>query len=320
MADVLMQVALLLWERMMCAKTKRITVMRLIYLFPLLPFLMINQAFAALGVNYDLGNTVTVRQTATRIISLAPHITELVFAAGGARIIGAVNYSDYPEAAKKITVIGDSQQLDIERIIALKPDLIVAWPSGNSKRQLEQLGRLGIPIFYSEPRKLDDIASNIIRLGQLMGTAPQAKTVAATMRRKLAELGTRYAKRPTVRVFYQVWDKPLYTLNGQHIINDVMRLCGGENIFASLKVLAPSVSIESVLQANPEAILGGSLNDTTEGIQLWRRYPSMTAVRHENLFPVNADLLSRSGPRLVDGATVFCENLEQVRQHRKKFH
>jgi iron complex transport system substrate-binding protein len=241
----------------------------------------------------------------------------LLFAAGGGEyIVGAVSYSDYPEAAKRITPIGDSQQLDIERIIALKPDLLVVWQTGNAKRQLEQLRQLGIPIFYSEPRKLDDIPDSILRLAQLLDTIKQAQRTTSLLRQELVDLSMKYSKRPMVRVFYQVWDKPLYTLGGQHIVNDVIRICGGENIFASMKALAPSVSAEAVLQKNPEAIFGENQSDQTGGVYMWKRYPVLTAVRRGNLFSIDSDLLSRSGPRMVAGARAVCEQLEQARQHR----
>ncbi len=284
----------------------------------LLFFLIAGQVGAVISVHDDAGNQITLKQTAIRIISLAPHATELLFAAGGgAQIVGVVRYSDYPEAAKLITSIGDSNQLDIERIIALKPDLFVVWESGNAKRQLEQLRQLGIPIFYSEPRKLDDIPDTIIRLGKLMGTGNQAESAAASLRQKMTALRRQYSKRPVVRVFYQVWDKPLYTLGGGHIVNDVIHLCGGENIFATMKPLAPSVSIEAVLLENPEVILGEDKGDQTDGVYWWKQYSVLSAVQHGNLFSMNGDLLSRAGPRMVVGAHVVCERLEQARQHRQ---
>jgi iron complex transport system substrate-binding protein len=282
-------------------------------------FWMAAQANAAISVQDDNGNQVQLTGPAQRVISLAPHVTELLFAAGAGRhVVGVSQFSDYPEEAGHIPQIGDSQQLDIERIVALKPDLLVVWQSGNSNRQLEQLRQLGIPIFYSEPRKLDDIPANISRLGHLLGTAPVAERSAAALRRKLVVLSTQYSRLPAVRVFYQVWDKPLYTLGGQHIVNDAIRLCGGENIFAALTAPAPSVGIESVLKANPEAIFGEDQNDPDGGIHLWQRFPALTAVRRGNLFSIDANLLSRPGPRMVDGVDLLCAKLAQVRRQRTK--
>lgn len=284
----------------------------------LLACLAATSSRAAVTVRDDDGNPVTLQKPALRIIAMAPHVTELLFAAGGGeRIVGAVSYSDYPEAAKKIPHIGDNRQVDMERVIAMKPDLIVVWMHGSSERQIETLRQLGIPLFHSEPRKLDDIADSVLRLGQLMGTENVAQPAAADLKRQLAVLRTRYAQRPPVRVFYQVWDKPLYTLSGAHIVNDAVNLCGGENIFAKMTVTAPVVSIEAVLQEDPEAIFGTSEKDMG-GVNLWRQYPGMQAVKNDNLFTLNGNLLNRAGPRMIAGTAALCEKIELARQHRKK--
>jgi iron complex transport system substrate-binding protein len=276
------------------------------------------QASAAISVRDDTGTMVTLQQPARRVVSLAPHVTELLFAAGGAeRIVGTVSYSDYPPAARAIPRIGDNQEVDIERLLALKPDLLVVWRHNASTRQLEQLRELGIPLFYSEPHKLADIPDTLQRLGQLLGTEPQAQREAEQLRRQLSDLAARYRNRPPVRVFYQVWDRPLYTLNGRHIVSDAIRLCGGENIFASLPVIAPRIDIEAVLQKNPEAIVSGSRPERSDdGLGIWKSYPTLQAVRLGNLFAINGDLLNRPGPRMIAGAAALCETLEQARQRR----
>lgn len=282
-----------------------------------LALLCATRAGAAITVRDDDGNLVTLQKPAQRIIAMAPHVTELLFAAGGGdRIVGAVTYSDYPEAAKKIPRVGDNLQVDMERLIAMKPDLIVVWLHGSSERQIETLRQLGIPMFHSEPRKLDGIADSMLRLGQLMGTEAVAQAAAADLRQQLAALSRRYANRPPVRMFYQVWDKPLYTLNGEHIVSDAIRLCGGENVFAKMKTTAPVVSVEGVLQEDPEAIFG-TAEKNYGGVNLWRAYGSMKAVRNDNLFTLNGELLNRAGPRMIPGAAALCEKLELARQHRK---
>lgn len=275
-------------------------------------------AQGATTVRDDAGLTVTLDKPALRVISMAPHATELLFAAGGGgRVVGAVNYSDYPEAAKSIPRIGSNREIDIERVIALKPDLIVAWMHNNAERQIEMVRKLGVPVFQSDPQSLEGIPDSVLRLGQLMGTDAAAKASAAQLRTRLASLRTQYAKRAPVRIFYQVWDKPLYTLSGKHIITDAMRLCGGVNIFDGLSVVAPVVTLESVLQANPEAIIAtGEKN--YGGVDLWKPYASLQAVRSNNLFMLNGDLLNRAGPRMIEGAATMCEVLEQARQRRSK--
>lgn len=272
----------------------------------------------AVTVRDDGGNMVTLNKPALRVISMSPHVTETLFAAGGgSRIVGAVNYSDYPEAAKSIPRIGSNREIDLERVISMKPDLIVAWMHNNSERQIEMVRQLGVPVYLSDPQTLESIPENVIRLGQLMGTEAVANAAAADLRRQLASLRTRYAGRPTVRSFYQVWDKPLYTLSGKHIITDALRLCGGENIFDKLTVTAPIVTVESVLQADPEAVFG-TAEKNYGGVSLWKPYTTLTATRNDNLFTVDGNLLNRAGPRMIAGTAVLCEKLELARQHRNR--
>jgi len=276
------------------------------------------QAQAAITVKDDDGKAVTLRRPAQRVISMAPHITELLFAAGGGgRVVGVAAYSDFPEEAKKIQQIGSSREVDLERIVALKPDLIVVWRHGSSERQLEMLRKLGVPLFQSEPQKLEDIPNGVVKLAQLMGTERAAAPVAAELRQQLASLRGRYARRPVVRAFYQVWDKPLYTLNGEHIISDALRLCGGANVFADLPTTAPVVSVEGVLQKNPEAIFA-TAEKNYGGISMWKPYGTLLAVRNDNLFTIDGSLLNRAGPRMIAGAGMLCEKLELARAHRGK--
>ncbi len=275
-------------------------------------------AHGATTVRDDGGNTVTLEKPAMRVISMSPHVTELLFAAGGGgRIVGAVNYSDYPEAAKSIPRIGSNREIDLERVIALKPDLIVAWMHNASERQIEMVRKLGVPVFPSDAQTLEGIPENVVRLGQLMGTETVANAAALELRKQLAGLRSRYAGRPVVRTFYQVWDRPLYTLSGKHIITDALRLCGGENIFEKLTVTAPVVSVESVLKEDPEAIFG-TAEKNYGGVSLWKPYSTLTATRNDNLFTVDGDLLNRAGPRMISGTAIMCEKLELARRHRKK--
>ena len=276
------------------------------------------QAQAAITVRDEAGLAVTVAKPALRVVSMAPSVTELLFAAGGGnQIVGAVNYSDYPEAANRIPRIGSNREIDMELLISLKPDLIVAWRHNSSERQIEMVRRLGVPVFQSDPQTLDGIPDAVLRLGQLLGTDAAARTTATQLREQLAGLRAKYANRSTVRTFYQVWDKPLYTLSGKHILTDAMKLCGGENIFDKLTVTAPIVSIESVLQANPEAIIA-TAEKNYGGVELWKPYGTLAAVRSNNLFTLDGHLLNRAGPRMVQGTAAMCEVLEQARQRRSK--
>lgn len=284
----------------------------------LMGWFVMQTAAAAVTARDDAGHVITLAQPAQRVVSLAPHATELLFAAGGAkRVVGVLSHSDFPAEAKRLPVVGDSRQIDMERLLALKPDLLVVWLHGSSARQLDQLQQLGIPLFYSEPHKLDEIPDAVVRLGQLLGTEAVAAKRAAQLRQMLSTLTARYSGRSTVRVFYQVWSKPLYTLNGRHIVSDAIRVCGGENIFDRLATTAPIINIEAVLQENPEAIVTGSnLQKAETGLTLWQAYPALLAVKNNNLFAIDADLLNRAGPRLIDGTAALCEKLDIARKHR----
>lgn len=274
-------------------------------------------ASAAITVHDDDGRPVTLQKPALRVIAMAPHVTELLYAAGGgAKVVGATDYSDYPEAAKKLPRVGSNREIDMERVLSLKPDLIVVWQHGNSERQIEQLRALGIPLFHSEPKRLSDIPGSVERMGKLLGTETIANGVASELRKQLATLKVKYANRPTVRAFYQVWSKPLYTLNGAHIVSDALRLCGAENIFAGMKITAPVVGIEAVLQQDPEVLIGTGELKAEGGIGIWQAYPAMTAVKRGNFLLVDGNLVNRSGPRMIAGAASLCEKLEQARQRR----
>jgi iron complex transport system substrate-binding protein len=275
-------------------------------------------AQAAVTVVDDTGTRITLAQPAQRVISMAPHATELLFAAGGGkRIVGTMNWSDYPPEARSIPQVGSNSEIDVERVVALKPDLIVVWQSGNTARQLEQLARLGIPIFHSEPHKLEQVATSIERFGQLLGTGSQAQSAAAGYRAQVAQLAARYGKAAPVRVFYQVWDRPLYTLNDRQVVGDIIRTCGGENVFGGMQVIAPEVSLEAVLARNPEAIVAGDEHAPSDrGVNIWKPYSAVTAVKRGNLFSLDGELLTRPGPRTAEGAARLCGMLDLARRRR----
>ena len=275
---------------------------------------------AEIHLTDDSGRAVTLKQPARRIVSLAPHITELLFAAGaGARVVGTTSYSDYPAAAKRIPRIGDSAELDLEQIIALQPDLIVVWQQGSGQRQLDKLLQLGIPVFYSEPRRLSDIARSLEQFGMLADTEAVALPAAHAFAARVAALRARYASRPPVSVFYQIWRKPLMTINGDQIISDVIRLCGGKNVFANLKPLVPNISTEAVLAMDPEVIFGSSTDSSSQDpLQNWKKWPHLKAVARDNLFAIQSDLIARPTPRVLLGAQQVCEDLELARSRRPR--
>lgn len=279
---------------------------------------------AAVTVTDDAGQTITLPQPARRIVSLAPHVTELIYAAGGGdRIVGTVSYSDYPPQARDIPRVGDNKALDLERIAALKPDLIVVWRHGNAQKQTDRLRALGMPLFFSEPRRLESIPENLEKLGTLMGTETVATRAAADFRQQVATLRTTYADRPPVTVFYQVWQQPLMTLNGQHLVSDLLTLCGGRNLFAKETPLVPTVSVEAVVAGNPEVMLTAGMGATRPDkpladFSMWEKWKQVTAVARNNLFIIDGDLVNRAGPRVVKGAAEICKDLDVARGRRGK--
>jgi iron complex transport system substrate-binding protein len=279
---------------------------------------VLTTAQAQVTVQDDAAKTVNLSAPARRIISLAPHITENLFAAGaGGRIVGAVDYSDYPEAARRIANVGGYSRPDLEAILALRPDLVVAWRSGNPEGVVSKLRSLGLTVYQTQPDRLEDIPASIEKLGRLAGSEAAAHRAAADFRRRLADLRQRYGTRPPVPVFYQAWHQPLLTVGGSQIISDVIRLCGGENIFAGLDSKAPSVTVEAVLAADPEAIVASGMGrDTPIGLSDWRAWKRMQAVKRGNLFHVSADLMQRPTPRLLEGAEQLCRHLETARGRR----
>lgn len=275
----------------------------------------INVAHADISVRDDTGQLVQLKQPPQRIVTLAPHAVELLYAIGaGKRIVGTVAYSDFPEDARRIPVIGGYRALDMEAIAALHPDVIVVWPSGNTAAHVERLKQLGLPLYLSEPQKISDIASALERLGILTGNTQNAQQAAAQFRQKLEALRSKYQGRSKVRVFYQIWDHPLMSVGGEQIISDVMRQCGGENIFAQLPALTPTVSVEAVLQADPDTIIGSGMgNRRPVWLDDWKKWPRLRAVQRNNLYFISADWINRPTPRMLQGVKAMCEILDKVR-------
>ncbi|HEY7841513.1 MAG TPA: cobalamin-binding protein [Gammaproteobacteria bacterium] len=273
-------------------------------------------AHAGLAVVDDAGRSVRVDRPAARIVSLAPHATEQVFTAGaGAALVGTVQWSDYPEAARELPRVGDTWNLDLEGIVALRPDLIVAWRSGNSPGAVERLEALGFTVFLSEPASLEAIATGIRRLGVLAGTTETATRAEAAFLDQLARLRAEYAGRRVLRVFYQVWHEPTYTVNGDHLISRIIEMCGGTNVFAGLGALSPRISAEAVLAADPEVIVASGADAARPPwLDTWREWPELAAVRDDQLHHIPPDLIQRHTARILDGTRQMCRILDGARQ------
>ena len=264
----------------------------------------------------DSKRKITLDKPAQRIISLAPHATELLFAVGaGAQIVGVSEYSDYPEQAKKITSVGNVFALDLERVISLKPDLVVVWGTGNAKLLTSKLRENHVTVFESEPHDFETIATSMERLATLTGTEAKGKEAAASFRTRLEALRQTYHLKPTqktVSVFFQIWRKPLMTLNDQHLVSSAIQLCGGKNVFGNMKEISPTVSLEAVLSLNPQAIIASS-GEKQDVLSEWLQFPRLFAVNKDNLFIVDGNWINRSGPRILDGVESLCKNLNIAR-------
>lgn len=275
-------------------------------------------SLAEVCVTDDAGREFCLAEPASRIATLSPGATELTYAAGaGDRVVAVVTFSDYPPEARDVASVGSLTRLDLERLLALAPDLVIGWITGNPVEQLDAIEALGVPVFYIEPRTIEGVASAIERLAILAGSEAEGERVAREFLDGMAELAERHAGAEPVRVFYQVWDEPLMTVNDDHLIGQVLRLCGGVNVFGELPRLVPRLNEESVLAADPEAILAGGMGEENRDWLLhWEQYPQLAAVARDNLFFVPPSLIQRPTPRLLEGSRIFCDKLQVARDRR----
>jgi len=292
--------------------------MRLLLLLLLLPGvsqLVYAEIKAEIRLVDDNGDELVLAQPAQRIISLAPNITEVLFHVGaGAQIVGADEYSNYPEAAKQIQRVNNHAAANYELILSLKPDLVIAWQSGNGDKIIDPLRKLGFPVFVVETREIDQIPALFHRFGQLSGHEAIAQQRIDEFTQRLHSLRNAQAGKSVVRTFYQIWHEPLITLNGQHMVSDVIRLCGGVNVFADAIPLVPYINIESVVAADPEVIIaGGSEQDQSDLLSRWQQWAGISAVQHQHIYAIPADLMQRHSDRILDGAQMMCAYLDRAR-------
>ncbi|HSD37931.1 MAG TPA: cobalamin-binding protein [Rhodocyclaceae bacterium] len=288
---------------------------------------LVMSATQAAPIKDDAGHTLDLRRPAMRVITLAPSLTEMLYEVGGGdKLVGTVEYSNFPPAAKDVERIGSNQKLDLERIAALKPDLVLVWYHGNALREVERITALGIPMFYLEPHTIADIPDVLERIGQLIGNDRQAQEAAQRFRARHAALKAQYTNRAPINVFYQISSKPLMTINNQQIISDVIQLCGGVNVFGKEPMLVPQLSTESVVAINPDVILashlgtseGGAVRDPNGGnVKSWNTFAGMKAVRTGQIWLIPGDQISRHGPRILEAAQAVCTALDAARAASK---
>lgn len=269
-----------------------------------------------LSVIDDARRTVTLDVPARRVITLSAHSSEILFAAGaGDSLVATIRHSNYPAAALAVPRIGDSSRLDIEKIIDYKPDLVIAWLSGNPRQQVEKLEHFGLKVFYSNPVELEDVASNIRRIGILTGQQHRAEKFSTDFLVRLAELRQAYQSREKLRVFYQLWHEPLITISGKQMISYVIELCGGVNIFADLDSVSASISKEEVIKRNPDVMLTAEDQfGSNRSLSHWNDWKQITAIKYANLYTLPADWIHRQGPRVLDAAEQMCRNMTEARE------
>src|SRR5215468_3124938 len=269
-------------------------------------------------VRDDLGSAVEVGPAPLRLVSLTPGATEMLFAAGaGAQLIATVQYSSEPAAARAVPRIGDVATIDMERLVALRPEVVIAWPAGGNPAQRAKIAALGIPLYQQQVARLADLPGSLRRLGMLAGTESVAEQTAAALEARLGALVRTYSaatplrQRPTVLL--QVWNRPVYTVGGRHLMSDALALCGARNVFADLPEPGPLVDTEAVIARNPDIILAAA--PTGEGatwVADWQRFPGLAAVRNHRVVAFENQALSRLGPSVLDATEELCRTIARV--------
>jgi iron complex transport system substrate-binding protein len=272
---------------------------------------------AGIELRDDRGVLVSLPAPARRIVTLAPNLAELAHSAGaGSLLVGVARFSDFPEAVRHVTEVGDASGVELERITALRPDLVLAWKSGNQPGDIDKLERLKMAVFVTEPVRLADIPRLIRAIGVLAGTGAAAERAARSFEHDARQLRERYARARKVRALYEVWHRPLITVSGGHMITDVIALCGGVNIFAAAPGLTPTISLEAVIAARPEVVLGGArTGGEAELTREWRESP-VAALGSLPVFYVDPDLIQRQTPRILEGARIVCAAFDSVRSNK----
>lgn len=265
------------------------------------------------------GGELLLDEPARRVITLAPHLAELVWEAGaGDRLVATVAYSGFPEAVARLPEIGDAFRFDLEQILQLEPDLIVAWDSGNPEPALASLDGLGLPVWRTEIRRPEEIAEVITLMGAATGRGDSADRAAAAFSERLRSLRSAHADSAAVSYFYQVSERPLYTVTGDHLISRGLAICGARNVFADLGALAPQVSPEAVLEADPQVLFAGAYEGSGEALDHWRQWPRMRAVQRDAIHYLPADEINRATPRLLDAIERACKLLAGFRATTQK--
>jgi vitamin B12 transport system substrate-binding protein len=253
----------------------------------------------------------------TRVVALAPHLVEMLYAIGAEdTILATTEYSDYPEAAKNIPRVGGYHGVQIERIIEMEPDLVLVWKTGNKQQDIDMLEKLGLPIFYSKPSTIDDIPAEILAIGKLLDRNTQALKVANDFRRQAALIKQKYLSKKTVHVFYQLWFEPMRTVGPGSWMQQIIEVCGAKNVFDNAIAPYPLISLESVIEKKPEVFIipthhGKQAQNATEAY--WQKWKEIPAVSKQHIFQIDGDVLHRYSPRMIEGMQIMCEKIDLAR-------
>ncbi len=286
--------------------------------FSLLLILFLDIVSADIKLTQANGDTLNLAVPVERIITLAPSLSELVFAAGaGERLIAVVEYSNFPQEVKTLPLVGNAFRIDLERIIELEPDLVIAWKSGNPQSALQKLEQLGMLVWQIEIGRPDEIADTLQDISRAAGTEVHGLSAARLFRDRLDGLRREYKDKPSLEYFFQISAQPLYTINGQHLISHGLEICGGQNIFSELATLAPQVSRESVLLANPQVLLATEIDGAATSLDVWLDWPRLDAVHNKAMLYLPSDEISQSTPRFLDSIELACQLMDEVRMENQ---
>ena len=270
------------------------------------------RCIAALLVLTLLVDRAVAGERPQRIVALAPHLTEMVYAAGGGdRLVGVSSYSDYPPDAARLPVIADNGRIDIERVLRLRPDLVLAWRSGMRSAQWRELEKRGIAVLVTDAEELEDVPRLLREFGARFGSAERAEAAAREYEVALNALRETHKDATRLRTFVEIWSAPLMTVNGRHLISKLVDLCGGENIYGALAPLTPTVGVEQLFEAQPALILSSVSGQDLQ--ERWGRFPRLEAVRKGQVHAIDAALLTRMGPRLPQAAAQVCARIDAAR-------
>jgi len=274
-----------------------------------------SKSYALNFAESDVAADVKSKQNIQRIVALAPHIVEMLFDIGaGDKIVGTVAYADFPKAALEIPRVGSYHGMQIEKILALAPDLVIVWKSGNSQSDIDKMKRLGLNVVFSNPENINDVATELRYFGQLIHHQTQAEVVALAYELRLKKLRVENMNKQAVPVFYQLWSEPMMTINGTTWINQLIEVCQGVNVFADNATPYPKLSIENVIVAQPHLmILPDENSDKPQPIIDWSKWPEIPAVKNDKFIHVDADLLHRFSTRMLSGIEDMCEKIDQHR-------